>query len=153
MALVIRSTAFANGESVPKRYTGDGEDVSPPLTWSDLPVGTKEIALICDDPDAPGGTWIHWVIYNIPVTETGLMENFGRVRVQPNGIVQGLNSWGKSGYGGPCPPNGAHRYFFKLYALNDMLAAKPKAKKQDLLKSMQGHILEEADLMGKYIRK
>ncbi len=147
----LKSSAFQNNQEIPRKYTGDGADVSPTLMWNDPPSGAKAFALICDDPDAPLGTWVHWVIYDVPADATRLAE---RVPVQeslPNGAKQGMNDFKKMGYGGPCPPRGpAHRYFFKLYALDRSTNLKPRATKQQLLAAMKGHILGEAQLIGKY---
>jgi Raf kinase inhibitor-like YbhB/YbcL family protein len=137
---------------IPKRFTCDGEDLSPPLSWSGLPAGTRSLALICDDPDAPVGTWDHWVLFNIPATVTGLPENVPAKASLDDGSVHGNNSWGRPGYGGPCPPGGTHRYFFKLYALDTELNLKTGATKSQLVKAMEGHILDQAQLMGKYRR-
>jgi hypothetical protein len=141
MNLKIYSSAFEDGGMIPSKYTCDGADISPPLAWSGLPEGTKSIAIINDDPDAPMGTWVHWVIYNIPPTAQGLAEDIKRVEKLPDGTLQGKNSWGRIGYGGPCPPGGTHRYFFKIYALDKMLNLKPGATKEELLTAMKGHIL------------
>jgi Raf kinase inhibitor-like YbhB/YbcL family protein len=152
-AMKLTSPAFADGTPIPERYTGDGADVSPPLVWSEAPPGTQGFALICDDPDAPVGTWVHWVIYGLPATATGLPEMVAPTDVLPGGVKQGLNDFRRVGYGGPCPPPGRpHRYFFKLYALDTGLALKPRATKADLLRAMQGHVRGEAQLMGTYQR-
>ncbi len=153
MAFEITSTAFAGGAAIPSRYTCDGEDTSPPLAWHGAPEGTRAFALICDDPDAPAGTWIHWVVYDIPATETGLAEGVPRQETLPNGAKQGVNSWGRVGYNGPCPPRGTHRYFFTLYALNTLLHLGPGARRDDLLRALRGHILAETRLMGTYARR
>jgi hypothetical protein len=153
MNLKIYSSAFEDGGMIPSKYTCDGADISPPLAWSGLPEGTKSIAIINDDPDAPMGTWVHWVIYNIPPTAQGLGEDIKRVEKLPDGTLQGKNSWGRIGYGGPCPPGGTHRYFFKIYALDKMLNLKPGATKEELLTAMKGHILAQAQFYGKYSRK
>jgi Raf kinase inhibitor-like YbhB/YbcL family protein len=160
--LQITSTAFIEGQPVPKKYTSEGEDLSPPLAWAGLPKGTKELALICDDPDAPSPKapakepWVHWVIYGIPANATGLPEGVPReLRLkEPPGALQGKNSWPKDnvGYRGPQPPvgSGTHRYFFKLYALDALLATEPGLDKAALLKAMEGHILGEGQLIGTY---
>ncbi len=153
MAFAITSAAFASGATIPPRYTCDGEDLSPPLAWQGAPEGTRAFALICDDPDAPAGTWIHWVIYNIPATEAGLAEGIPSQETLPNGARQGVNSWGRVGYNGPCPPRGTHRYFFTLYALNTLLQLGPGARRDDLLRALRGHILAETRLMGTYARR
>ena len=152
MAIQLTSTAFSDGAMIPKRFTCDGEDVSPPLSWSGLPAGTGSLALICDDPDAPVGTWDHWVLFNIPAPATGLPEDVPAKASLDDGSVHGNNSWGRPGYGGPCPPGGTHRYFFKLYALDIELNLKPGATKSQLVKAMEGHILDQGQLMGKYRR-
>lgn len=152
MGLKLTSSAFNEGDMIPKPYTCDGQDISPPLAWTGAPAGTKSFALICDDPDAPVGVWDHWVCFNLPPGLTGLPEAVPRTEVLPSGGLHGRNSWGKIGYGGPCPPSGVHRYFFKLYALDTELSLKAGATKKDVEKTMQGHILAEAQLMGRYKR-
>jgi Raf kinase inhibitor-like YbhB/YbcL family protein len=147
--MTVTSTAFKEGEMIPKKYTCDDRDVSPQLAWANVPAGSKSIALICDDPDAPVGTWVHWVVFNIPATATGLAEG---VTSLPAGTLQGLNDFRKLDYGGPCPPGGTHRYFFKVYALDTVLTLKERVSKGDLLKAMEGHILGQGQLMGKYKR-
>ena len=149
----IESSQFAEGAMIPSKFTCDGKDISPPLSWQDIPAGTKSFALISDDPDAPVGTWVHWVLYNIPPNFTGLEENITSEKEFKNGMRQGSNSWPRTGYGGPCPPSGTHRYFFKLYALDTMLDLTPGINKEQLLKAMSCHILAEAQLMGKYKRQ
>ncbi|MGB9770444.1 MAG: YbhB/YbcL family Raf kinase inhibitor-like protein [Candidatus Kapaibacteriota bacterium] len=153
MEVQIFSSAFENAGFIPRKYTCDGENVSPPLNWKNLPPGTKSLAIINDDPDAPMGTWVHWVIYNIPATSSGLPENVKPQEKLPDGTLQGKNSWGRIGYGGPCPPSGTHRYYFKIYALDKMLDLKPGATKEQVLKAMQGHILAEGAFYGKYSRQ
>ena len=148
----IKSSAFGSGEMIPAKYTCDGADFSPQLEWSGSPAGTRSFALICDDPDAPMGTWVHWVIYDIPPTATMLAEGITREKDLPGGGTQGINDFRKIGYGGPCPPGGTHRYFFKLYALDAMLGLKPGITKDHLLTAMRGHILGEAQIMGTYKR-
>ena len=148
----IKSSAFGSGKSIPSKYTCDGADFSPPLEWSGSPAGTKSFALICDDPDAPMGTWVHWVIYEIPSATTMLAEGIFREKELPGGGIQGINDFRRIGYGGPCPPGGTHRYFFKLFALDAMLSLKPGLTKDQLLKAMRGHILAEAQTMGTYKR-
>ena len=143
----IFSSAFGNYEDIPTLYTGEGQDVSPPLRWQDVPVETRSLALICDDPDAPRGTWDHWIIYNIPPTISVLAEG---IKQLPLDIQSCLNSWGKKEYGGPNPPSGTHRYFFKLYALDTVFQLPEDAKKIDLIKAMNSHILAEATLVGHY---
>ncbi|OJW50314.1 MAG: hypothetical protein BGO67_00075 [Alphaproteobacteria bacterium 41-28] len=145
------SSAFENCDSIPIQYTGEGEDLSPPLRWQDVPHGTRSLALICDDPDAPNGTWDHWIIYNIPPDVGVLAEG---IKDLPYGIQSGHNSWAKTGYGGPLPPSGKkHRYFFTLYALDTVLQLPKDVKKANLLKAMQRHILAEASLVGVYESK
>jgi Raf kinase inhibitor-like YbhB/YbcL family protein len=154
MAFELTCSTFKNGDFIPAKYTGDGADVSPPLKWTSPPPETKSFALICDDPDAPMGTWVHWVIYNIPPTLREFSEAMPKDATLPNGIRQGHTDFGSTGYGGPAPPRGkAHRYYFKLYALSSEIDLKPGATKAELLKAMQGKILAEATLMGKYQRK
>ncbi len=152
MDIKITSPAFKNGEMIPKKYTCDGDEVSPPLEWTGIPAGTKSIALTSDDPDAPAGTWVHWVIFNIPADVKGLTENVPHAPTLDNGARQGVDDSGNNGYGGPCPPSGAHRYYFKVYALDSMLDLKPGIRKKELLKAMEGHILAQGKLMGTYKR-
>jgi hypothetical protein len=149
----IKSSAFKAGESIPPKYTCDNIDVSPHLEWSKVPDSTKTFALIVDDPDAPSGTYVHWVMFNIPGNQRELPENIPTTETLENGTIQGMNDFGKIGYGGPCPPGGTHRYYFKLYALDAELDAKPAITKKELLKAMDIHVLEEAELMGRYKRK
>ncbi len=146
------SSAFTDNGMIPSKYTCDGRDISPPLAWKDVPDGTRSLALICDDPDAPTGVWVHWVVYNVPPHVGKLDENVKTDKEFSNGMRQGSNSWPRIGYGGPCPPGGTHRYYFKLYALDAVLDLKPGATKAELLQAMKGHILAEAQLMGKYKR-
>jgi hypothetical protein len=151
MAFRIESQGFKQGEPIPAKYTCTGQDVSPPLRWADPPAGTKCFALICDDPDAPMMTWVHWAIYNIPLGKNELAENVPAQRALDDGTFQGTNSWRKIGYGGPCPPRGKpHRYFFKMYALDSKLDIGPGADKKSLLRAMEGHVLGRAELMGTY---
>ena len=152
MVLRVTSAAFKQGEMIPKKYTCDGLDVSPPLEWTDAPEGTKSYALICDDPDAPRGTWVHWVVFNLPSGVKALPEGVPAKETLDNGAKQGANDFRRIGYGGPCPPGGTHRYFFKLYALDAVLNLASGATKQQLLKAMEGHILAEEQLMGRYKR-
>jgi Raf kinase inhibitor-like YbhB/YbcL family protein len=149
MAMTIQSNAFKEGELIPQKYTCDGQDISPPLSWHDAPKNTAAFALIFDDPDAPMGTWDHWILYNVPPNITEFLEN---VRTLPAGTLEGLNSWAKRGYGGPCPPDKIHRYYFKLYALDALLSLPPGASKKELETTMQPHVLAEAVLMGRYDR-
>lgn len=150
----ITSTAFQHGQMIPSKFTCDGANVSPALEWGNIPEGTKSFALICDDPDAPMGTWVHWVIYNIPVQITSLQEGVPKQDTLSEGIAQGKNDFGFNGYGGPCPPRGnPHRYFFKLYALDIQTHFEPGLSKQELLDRIQNHVIKKAELMGKYQRK
>jgi Raf kinase inhibitor-like YbhB/YbcL family protein len=153
----LTSPNFENRKEIPKKYTCDGQDVSPALTWSDVPEGTKSVALIVDDPDAPDPaspkmTWVHWVLYNIPSTISSLPEGV-KEKDLPKGTLQGLNDWKRTGYGGPCPPIGKHRYFHKLYALDILLPDLKQPAKAKLEKAMEGHILSRAELVGLYRRK
>ena len=148
----ITSTAFEEGDLIPRQYTCDGEDISPPLEWADLPEGTQSLALICDDPDAPSGTWVHWVVFNIPAPTSELPEGFPGEEELPDGTRQGRNDFRRIGYGGPCPPGGTHRYFFKLYALDTFLDEAPGITRDELLEAMEGHILVKSELMGRYRR-
>ena len=157
MTIKIESQAFVHNGPIPKKYTGDGEDVSVPLKWSNLPKDTKELALICDDPDAPTvQPWVHWVIYKIPPQTSELKENIPKKPelTEPPGAFQGKNSWGKVGYNGPAPPrgHGVHHYHFKIYALDSILNIKPGVDKQTLLKAMEGHILAMGEIIGTYER-
>ena len=149
----ITSPAFTESNMIPEKFTCDGQNISPPLEWENAPTGTKSFAIISDDPDAPVGTWVHWVIYNIPSNILKLDESVKPEKEFENGMRQGNNSWPKIGYGGPCPPSGTHRYYFKLYALNTVLNIEPGATKEQLLQAMKGHIIKEAQLMGKYKRQ
>ena len=154
MTLKITSSVFQHGGSIPAKYTCEGQDISPPLAWSDVPSSAKSIALIVDDPDAPDPAkpqrvYVHWVVYNIPTSATSSPENASKSGL-PKGAVQGKNDWGKAEYGGPCPPIGRHRYFFKLYALDTSLAGLSSPSKADLEKAMTGHIVDSGELMGTY---
>lgn len=154
MAFEIKTFAFSVGGEIPVQYSCDGADLSPPFEWVNVPEGTKSFALISDDPDAPMGTWVHWVVYDIPASVTRLKEGMKRSEVLSDGTKQGITDFGRPGYGGPCPPPGKpHRYYFKLYALDTLLNLPPRKTKADLLQIMQGHILAEAQVMGKYARK
>jgi Raf kinase inhibitor-like YbhB/YbcL family protein len=153
MKLDVTSPAFREGETIPQKYTGDGADVSPPLQWSGAPESTKSFAVICDDPDAPRGTWVHWVLYNVPAATTSLPEGVPATAELDGGGKQGKNDFGKLGYGGPAPPKGKpHRYFFKVYALDTTLNLAPGATKADLVSAMKRHVVAEGQLMGKYAR-
>jgi Raf kinase inhibitor-like YbhB/YbcL family protein len=153
MALVLRSSAIESGSRISQSYTCDGRDISPPLRWDNAPQGTGSFALVCDDLDAPMGTWVHWVIYNIPGDSDRLPEAVPTTEKLEKDALQGRNDFGKIGYGGPCPPRGKpHRYFFRLYALDGKLAVSAGLTKKALLKEMEGHILETAELYGTYGR-
>ena len=150
----LTSTAFTEGAAIPAKYTCDAKNVSPPLKWNGVPAGAKSLALIVDDPDASAGTWVHWVIYDLPPTTSELAEDVPKSQYVAGGAKQGLNDFRHLGYGGPCPPHGKpHRYFFKLYALDAMLELKPGLTKKDLESAMEKHILARAELMGTYQRK
>jgi Raf kinase inhibitor-like YbhB/YbcL family protein len=149
----LTSGAFAEGDPIPVRYTCEGRNVSPALNWAGVPAATKTLALIMDDPDAPAGTWVHWVVYNLPSTSTELPEDCPKRQFLPGGALQGLNDFRHLGYGGPCPPPGKpHRYFFKLYALDAQLDLKPGASKADVEHAMHEHVLDQAKLLGHYKR-
>jgi Raf kinase inhibitor-like YbhB/YbcL family protein len=153
VAVQLTSTAFSAGGTIPKKHTCDGADVSPPLAWGEAPTGTQSFALIADDPDAPVGTWVHWVIFDLPADARGLAEGVGKQEQPADGARQGTNDFRKTGYGGPCPPPGRpHRYFFKLYALDAKLGLKAGATKAEVEKAMRGHILAQGELMGRYGR-
>jgi Raf kinase inhibitor-like YbhB/YbcL family protein len=149
----VSSTAFEEGGMIPAQYTCDGADISPPLSWQSVPEGTRSIALISDDPDAPMGTFVHWVLYDLPADMRELQENVPDAKTLPNGAKQGANGFGRIGYGGPCPPSGTHRYFFKIYTLDAATNLAPGQKKAQLLKAMEGHILAQGQIMGKYRRR
>ena len=153
MEIKITSSAFEDGGLIPAKYTCDGADISPPLRWDVVPEGTKSIALICDDPDAPMGTFVHWVIFGLPAETRELAENIPSDETLPNGAKQGTSDFGRIGYGGPCPPSGTHRYFFKIYALDTEVALAAGASKRELLGAMEGHILGQGQLIGKYKRQ
>ena len=150
----VTSTAFKEGEEIPKEYTADGAGVSPPLAWSGAPKGVKSFALICDDPDAPGKTWTHWLVWNLPPDTKDLPEHVLTEKMLPNGALQGTNDAVGIGYGGPGPPKGKpHRYFFKVYALDTVLELKEGAKRPDVDSAIKGHVLAWGQLMGTYERK
>jgi Raf kinase inhibitor-like YbhB/YbcL family protein len=153
MSIEITSITFDDGGMIPSKYTCDDQNVSPPLSLSSVPDSAKSLALICDDPDAPAGTWVHWVMYNIPPKTKELPENIPPKKELPDGTKQGLNDFRNYGYGGPCPPSGTHRYFFKIYALDTELKPGGDITKQDLLDMMKDHILAQGQLMGKYSRQ
>ena len=150
-ALEVTSSAFDHEMAIPAKYTCEGQDISPPLAWSAGPEGTACYGLIMDDPDAPGRTWVHWVVCNL--TEPRLAEGVAAKGRPAGGIEEGVSSWGSVGYGGPCPPSGTHRYFFKVYALDTKLSFMAAPTKENLLKAMEGHILAQGELMGTYVRK
>lgn len=149
MAFTLTSTAFSNGNTIPAKYTCDGANISPPLQWQDVPHDTQTFALIMDDPDAPAGTWDHWLLYNIPNNIQQLAED---IKILPADTQIGLNSWRRQKYDGPCPPHGTHRYMFKLYALNNKLDLKDKISKAELMSAIKKHLLDVAILEGRYIR-
>ena len=156
MSLTITSSSFSHNGTIPARHTCDGSDISPALSWTDIPDGTKSLVLIVDDPDAPDPaapkrTWVHWVLYNLPPNVNGLPECV-EARKLPSGTLQGINDWSRTGYGGPCPPVGGHRYFHKLYALNTILPDVKNSTKAILEKAMQGHVIAQAELIGRYQR-
>ncbi len=153
MAIKVTSSAFVEGGLIPAKYTCDGEDVSVPLQWEGVPDGARSIAVICDDPDAPTGTFVHWVLYNLPAEVRELDEDFPYDETLEDGSRQGITDFGATGYGGPCPPSGAHRYFFKVYALDKMIDIVNIADKAMLEAAMEGHILGEGQLMGRYERQ
>jgi len=151
MTIRVISSAFAEGQPIPAKYTCDGEDISPPLNWSNIPQATKSLALICDDPDAPVGTWVHWVLYDLPATVAEMPERVPTTETISHGAKQGINDFKRIGYGGPCPPHGSkHHYFFTLYALDTETQLKTKATKKELVRAMEGHILAKGQLMGTY---
>lgn len=153
MSFTIKTAAFPPGETIPKKYTCSGEDISPALTWDGAPAGTQSLALIADDPDAPGATWTHWIIWNIPPGKNELPAGLAKTGTLDDGIRQGTNDFKRVGYGGPCPPPGkAHRYFFKLYALDAKLDLKSGASRSELERAMKGHVLAQAEVMGKFGR-
>ena len=150
----LTSTAFSEGAAIPAKYTCDAKDVSPSLKWTGVPAGAKSLALIVDDPDAPAGTWVHWVLYDLPASTSELAEDVAKSQYVAGGARQGLNDFRRLGYGGPCPSHGKpHRYFFKLYALDAVLDLKPGLTKKDIESAMERHILAQAQLMGTYQRE
>lgn len=153
MPMTLASSAFSHEGDIPSRHTCDGAELSPPLTFSGVPAGTQSLVVVCDDPDAPGGVWDHWVLYNLSPGTPGLPEGLPDGATYADGSLAGKNSWGRHGYGGPCPPHGAHRYFFTLYALDATLPLPPGASKRDVLVAAKGHILASATLMGRYTRR
>lgn len=153
MSLKITSPAFKEGEPIPAKYTCDGANVSPPLAWAGAPSNAKTMALICDDPDAPGKTWVHWVAYDMPASTTSLPENVPKDERLAGGGKQGTNDFKKIGYGGPCPPSGTHRYYFKVYVLDTETSLNPGATKDQLLAAIKNHTIAEGQLMGRYKRQ
>jgi Raf kinase inhibitor-like YbhB/YbcL family protein len=151
--LRIESRAFSNGKPIPAPFTADGRDVSPPLSWSGVPADAKSLALVCEDPDAPRGNWVHWVLYDLPPTATGLPEGVPASDRLESGGVHGTNDFGKLGYGGPAPPSGTHRYFFRLYALDSRLDLPPGTTRAKLSRAMEGRVRAEAEVMGTYSRR
>lgn len=152
-SMKLASSAFEANGLIPAQYTCDGVDISPPLTWNEVPRQTQSLALIVDDPDAPGKTFVHWVVYDIPATVRQLPEQISSLKTLPNGGVQGKNDFGKFGYGGPCPPSGIHRYFFQLYALDKKLGIAAGASKNQVLAAIEGHVLASSELIGRYQRQ
>ena len=154
MAIEISSDAFSKGEAIPAKYTCDGDDVSPALRWGNIPKDAKSLVVICEDPDAPSGNFVHWVLYGLPPSVDVLSEGVAKTETLPNGARQGRNGFGRIGYGGPCPPrNGAHRYFFRLYALDIEPRLGPGVDKSEIDRMMKDHVLASGDLMGTYKRK
>jgi hypothetical protein len=153
MSFALRSTSFEEGGRIPRRNTCDGEDISPDLSWTDVPEKTASVALIVDDPDAPRGNWVHWVLFDLPPTVLGLPEKIPSQQVLETGGVHGKNDFGRLGYGGPCPPSGTHRYFFTLSALDVELRLPPNSTRDQVEKAMQGHVLAKARLTGRYSRE
>jgi len=152
MDVELRSSAFKQGEMIPRIYTCDGENISPPLDWDPLPPGTVSLGLICEDPDAPMGTWVHWIVYCMRSEARGVPENIPPNEILRDGCKQGTNDFRRIGYGGPCSPKGTHRYFFRLYALDKVVTLPSGATKDELLKAMEGHIIATGTLMGLYSR-
>jgi Raf kinase inhibitor-like YbhB/YbcL family protein len=152
MSIKVTSTAFPEGGMIPKQYTCDGRNISPPLAWDSVPGNAKTLALTADDPDAPGRTWVHWVVFNLPASAKNLPENVLPQEMITGGGKQGTNDFRKIGYGGPCPPSGTHRYYFKVYALDKELGLDSRTTKDQVLKAMEGHILAQGELMGRYRR-
>jgi len=148
--MILTSPAFEDGQMIPEKYGYRNENISPPVSWAGAPGPTKAFAIICDDPDAPSGEWVHWIIFNIPADTKGLGEGVSKDAVLPNGAYQGMNDFKNTGYDGPCPPSGVHRYRFKIYALKERLALNPGAAKADLLRAMRPLMLAQGQLVGKY---
>lgn len=153
MSLTLESRAFRQDGAIPTEFTCDGRDLSPALEWRNPPAGTRSFTLIVDDPDAPHGTWVHWLLYDLPPTASHLDEGVSALRELPSGARQGMNDFRRIGYGGPCPPRGSeHRYYFRLFALDAMLGLRPGAKRPEIEAAMAGHVLARAELMGHYGR-
>ena len=154
MVIKLTSPAFKDGEKIPEKYTCDGDNISPPLTWSNIPQNTKMLVIVCEDPDAPNGIWSHWVVYKIPPAETEFLEGIPTTEVLPSGAEQGVNDFKHLGYGGPCPPeyHDAHRYFFRIFALDQEFHLTIHFKRSNLLDAIKGHILDEGHLIGLYKR-
>lgn len=151
-SIKVESAAFKHMQPIPSQYTCDGADISPPLSWSNVPPAAKSIALIADDPDAPAGTWVHWVVYDLPPAADSLQEDVPKIDTLPEGGIQGRNDFHRIGWNGPCPPGGTHRYFFKVYALDTILNLPAGKTKQEIEKAMKGHILAKGEIVGKYTR-
>lgn len=150
--IIVKSDSFSDGGMIPAKYTCDGANISPQLSWENVPKDTKSFVLICEDPDAPMGTFTHWIMYDIPANIRELPENLPKDKVLENEAKQGTTDFKKLGYGGPCPPSGTHRYYFKLFALDTLLNLEPGVKKETLLKAMDSHIIAQGEIMGKYAR-
>jgi Raf kinase inhibitor-like YbhB/YbcL family protein len=152
-SIVIESASFIQNQSIPSKYTCDGPNVSPPLEWKNIPEKAKSIVLICDDPDAPAGVWVHWVCYDIPPVKTSIFEGIPKSDSLPMGGKQGITDFGSIGYGGPCPPSGTHRYFFKIYAIDRLLGLPAGKTKKDIERAIKGHILAQGQVIGVYSKK
>jgi Raf kinase inhibitor-like YbhB/YbcL family protein len=152
MTITVSSRAFASMQAIPSQYTCDGPDLFPPLAWQNVPQNAASIVLICDDPDAPAGIWVHWVCYDIPPQVDSIAEASPKTDTLPCGAKQGINDFGRTGYGGPCPPGGTHRYFFKVYALDKMLNLPPGKTKKEIEKAMKGRVIAQGEIIGKYSR-
>lgn len=152
MTIKMSSTAFKEGEMIPRKYTCTGEDISPPLKFENIPEGTRSLVLICEDPDAPVGIWVHWVLFDLPPDTSTLPEKIPAEKKLENGAVHGINDFKKVGYGGPCPPSGTHRYFFKVSALDRKLELKPLSTQKEVVEAMKGYVLAEGQLMGRFQR-
>jgi hypothetical protein len=152
MSITVSSAAFEPRQSIPSQYTCDGRDISPPLAWKGSPANTRSVILICDDPDAPAGDWVHWVCYDIPPSVDTLAEAMPKTDTLPCGGIQGKNDFGRIGWGGPCPPGGTHRYFFKIYCCDITLNLPPGKTKKEIEKAMKGHVIDKGELFGVYSR-